>query len=787
MKTLDGNTLKKLGYAQVIDKLAEYAGFGVSRELIYGLEPLGQVDIINDRIKETDEAKEVLRLHPMFSFGALQDIREALHRGKIGGMMSLSELTAVGDMCRSARMTRGFFSDLKGNFPLLIGISRGLGTFKTIETALEKAIGSDGAIKDSASERLGQIRRNLKVSQERIKERLDNFVHNSSTAKYLQDPIVTIRAERFVVPVKQEYRNQVPGIVHDTSASGATIFVEPMAVMEANNDLIRLKKEEEEEIQAILKALTMVVNNFGEDLSNTVEILGNLDFIFARAKYSYDIDGVGAKISPVGNMKLLKARHPLLPGNVVPIDVYMKPDLKAMVVTGPNTGGKTVSIKTIGLLTLMALAGLHVPADQGTEIPFFRHVFADIGDEQSIEQSLSTFSAHLVNIIRILGEVTPDSLVLLDELGAGTDPQEGAALAMSILEYFYKKGAKVVATTHYSELKAFAYNRDGFINASVEFDVETLAPTYRLIMGIPGKSNAFEISEKLGLPESIIEKAAMYLTPDDNQVADLISGLEQDRLKAKTDREAAESLRLQVEAKAQELEEKQVALANKEVDLLQKAHAEAAEIVRKAREESDALYKELQQQVKAGMANGKQIHQTREKIKRLEDNLRDKVPDKEYMGVVPDKIELGQLVEIPKLNQKGYILQLPNENGDVQVQAGILKIMVKLSDLRTSKATKEQDGTVKIGGIGQRKAKTIASEIDIRGTLPEEAMELVDKYLDDAFISRMKTVRIIHGKGTGVLRKTIQEYLKDHRLVKSYKSGDYHSGGLGVTEVELDL
>lgn len=784
---MEEHTLKKLGYDQIIEKLAEYAGFGVSRELIYQLQPLGQVEEITQRVKETDEAKEILRLHPTFSFGALQDIREGLHRAKIGGILSLPELIAVDDMCRSARITRGFFSELKGNFPLLIGMSRGLGTFKTIETAVEKAIGSDGQVKDSASERLSQIRRNLKVSQERIKERLDNFVHNSSTAKYLQDPIVTIRAERFVVPVKQEYRNQVPGIVHDTSASGATIFIEPLAVMEANNDLIRLKKEEDEEIQAILKALTVVVNNFNEDLSHSVILLGELDFIFARAKYSYDIDGVGAKISPVGNMKLLKARHPLLPGNVVPIDVYMKPDLKAMVVTGPNTGGKTVSIKTIGLLTLMGLSGLHVPAEQGTEIPFFRHIFADIGDEQSIEQSLSTFSAHLVNIISILQQVTPDSLVLLDELGAGTDPQEGAALAMSILEYFYKKGARVVATTHYSELKAFAYNRDGFINASVEFDVETLAPTYRLIMGIPGKSNAFEISEKLGLPNSIIEKANLYLTPDDNQVADLISGLEQDRLKAKADREAAEAIRAQVEERERVLEEKRVALANKEVDLLQKAHAEAAEIVRKAREESDKLYKELQQQVKTGMVNGKQIHQTREKIKRLEDNLRDKVPDKEYMGVVPEKIELGQLVEIPKLNQKGYVLQLPNENGDVQVQAGILKIMVKLSDLRTSKAIKEQEGSVKISGIGQQKSKSIATEIDIRGTLPEEAIQLVDKYLDDAFISRMKVVRIIHGKGTGVLRKTIQEYLQGHRLVKSFKMGDYHSGGLGVTEVELDV
>ena len=749
------------------------------------LEPKKTVEKAREALAETTEAREILRLYPTYSIGGVRDIREGLKRAKLGGVLDVHELVQVADTCRAARQNKTFFSQVKGQFPILINLSKNLSLFKTIETAMEKAITPENTVADGASERLYSIRKRMTIHQERIQERLDNFIKNPNTAKFLQDPIVTIRDDRFVVPVKQEYRASVAGVVHDISASGATLFIEPMAVMDANNELQKLRLEEADEIQAILRALTSVVLSFQQELETTLYALAKLDFIFAKGQFSVALDGTTCKLNTDGKIQLKKARHPLIPGNVVPIDVFLDKQTKTMVITGPNTGGKTVTLKTIGLLTLMALCGLHIPAEYGSELSYFQQIYADIGDEQSIEQSLSTFSAHMVNLVAILNEADDTSLVLMDELGSGTDPTEGAALAMSILEYLFLVQAKVVATTHYSELKSFAYNKEGFINASVEFDVETLRPTYRLLMGIPGKSNAFEISKKLGLNAAIIERAASFLSADEQQVADLITNLEENKRKAEEERHEADLLLAKVVEQERQLKIKTLELQNKETAVLRKAHERALAIVKEAKEESEALYQTLKEQLKNAQNTGKEVQKTREKMKRMQEKLQEQIPEEQYLGSAPKKISIGQKVEIPKLRQRGVVLSLPDEKQDVLVQVGILKVTVKLADLRIDKKQDEKERSIGTNRVRLEKAKTIAPEIDLRGMMVEEAIEMLDKYLDDAFLANVKQLRVIHGKGTGALRAGLMPYLKKHRLVKSIRVGDYHEGGIGVTVVEL--
>ena len=784
---MEQNTLQKLEYHKILTKLSDCASFSLGKECCMALEPYADMETARGKLAETTEARDIYRLYPGFSLGPLRNIKDALHHAEIGGILDITTLTDIADTCRASRQNKASFAGLKTDHPILCAMAKELGVFKTVESAIEKAVTPEGQIADTASPRLYQIRLRLKNSQEKVRSRLDHFVRSPETAKFLQDPIYTLREGRFVVPVKQEYRSHVPGIVHDISSSGATLFIEPLAVMEANNDLLKLQREEEEEINAVLRALSMLIAGFYVDISQTLAILTEMDFIFARARLSEKMDAYAPKLNQTGQIKLVAARHPLLAGSVVPVNITMQRNLAAMIITGPNTGGKTVSLKTVGLLTAMALSGLHIPVDEGTEIAFFKDIFADIGDEQSIEQSLSTFSSHMVNIVRILREASRQSLVLLDELGAGTDPQEGAALAMAILERLYKKGAKIVATTHYSELKAFAYNREGFTNASMEFDIETLSPTYRLFMGIPGKSNAFEIAHRLGMEQAVIERAGLYLRPDDQQVADMIAGLEADRLKTEHERKAAATEHEQWLAKRKELEAQIVALKNQEASIIKQAKEEALRIVRENKAASDALLKELQNRLKEAGLSGKEAQQKQDRFKQMEAELQDAIPERQFAGVPPLHVELGQMVDIPKLNQHGYILTKPNANGDLQVQAGVLKINVNIKDLRSCNREEEKIGQVRLTGLQREKAAKISQEIDLRGQLPDEAIENLDKYLDDAYVAGLKRLRIIHGKGTGALRKALLEYLKGHRLVKSTQMGDYHEGGLGVTIVELDL
>ncbi|MBR0179810.1 MAG: endonuclease MutS2 [Firmicutes bacterium] len=791
---MDQRSIKKLEFDKIIALLSEHCNFAPSRELAEKLLPSTESYEAARLLAETDEARELLRLYPLFTCGGLWDVRPHLRKAEIGGVLDPEELVEISALCRAARTTKVFFSELKGNFPILTGLGRSLVFIRTVESAVEKAIGPDLSVNDDASERLASIRRKKAAKAEQVRARLDSLIKNPTTVRYLQDPIITIRDNIYVVPVKQEYRGQIAGVVHDTSGSGATLFVEPLAVMELNNELTALAKEEQEEIAAILRGLTLVVSRFAAEINADLVMLARIDFIASKGQLSYDLDAAAPKINDSGFIRLIKARHPLIPAaRVVPVDVELGRDISAMVITGPNTGGKTVTLKTIGLLTCMALAGLHIPADEGSEIACFDRVCADIGDEQSIEQSLSTFSSHMTNIVDILREADERSLLLFDELGAGTDPTEGAALAMAILKHAQSLGAKTVATTHYSELKAFAYNTPGFINASMEFDVTTLSPTFRLLMGMPGKSNAFEISRRLGLPESIIEEAAANLSSDDAAVAAMLSNLEDMRRELAAEKEKAAAYASSSAGREKRLREKEQQLAAKEADVLRRANEKAQGIVDDTLAKSRALFQEEQERIAQKESAQKAWQESQRKLKSLREQLEEETPAPVFAGEAPKEVRLGEAVFLPRLNQHGSVVALPDKDGQVTVQLGVVKMKAPLSDLRLSK----EDPSVKKGrrrGSGNttadmtfRKSVSVESSLDLHGMDTMEALPVLDKYIDDAFIAGLRTVEINHGRGTGALRKFVHDYLRDHRLVKAYRDGSFHEGGIGVTIVELNI
>ena len=697
----------------------------------------------------------------------------------------------LASLCRAARLSKAFFSELKGSYPIIQSLGKSLTILRTIESAVDKAIGPELNINDNASEKLSNIRRKTRDKSERIKERLDSIIKNPNTAKYLQEPIVTIRENRYVVPVKQEYRGQIAGIAHDMSSSGATIFIEPLGVLELNNELAVLHREEEDEITAILRALSLVAVGFMEELRANLIILARLDFIFAKGKLSNEMDAMAPQLNADGSFRLVKARHPLITAaRVVPVDIHLDKDIAAMVITGPNTGGKTVTLKLVGLLTCMALSGLHIPADSGSEIGCYKAVFADIGDEQSIEQSLSTFSSHMKNIVAILSTADAQSLVLLDELGAGTDPTEGAALAMAILDNLKARGARVIATTHYSELKAFAYNTPGFINASMEFDVATLSPTYRLIMGTPGKSNAFEISRHLGLPEEIIAAAEAGLSTEDVAVTAMLANLEDARRELAQQQEKIEKAEVYARTKEDYLRRQEQKLEAKQADIIRKANLEAQKIIDETRARSKALFEEEQRKIAAKESAQRTWQEAQRKLKNWREQLEEEIPEPVFAGSAPRQVKSGDYVHLPKLNQYGYVLSEPDSDGEVFVQVGVIKLKAKLDELRAAQPEKQHKnsrrGAGNSGIIAMNKASSVEPVLDLHGLDTLEAEPILDKYLDDAFIAGLRTVEINHGRGTGALRKFVREYLKDHRLVKGYHTAANNEGGLGVTVVELN-
>jgi len=616
------------------------------------------------------------------------------------------------------------------------------------------------------------------------------MISSSAYQKYLQEPIITVRGDRHVIPVKQEFRANIPGIVHDQSASGATLFIEPMAIVEMNNDIKKLKLDEENEIERILRELTALVDEKYDSIKTNMEILATLDFIFAKARFSLEFRCTEPRVNSKGIINIKKARHPLLKAeSVVPIDIYMGETFNTLVITGPNTGGKTVTLKTIGLLTLMAQSGLHIPANDYSEVAVFDEVFADIGDEQSIEQSLSTFSSHMTNIVSILEHVTPNSLVLFDELGAGTDPTEGAALAMSILELLHKKNIRTAATTHYSELKIYALTTEGICNASVEFDVATLRPTYRLLIGIPGKSNAFEISRKLGLSEEIIKRAKEFISQDDVKFEDLIRSLEEDKRKAEEERDIASRLKFELEKEKSEMDRRLEKLEAQKDRIIREARNEALEIVRRSKEEAGELIRELQDAIwKENEEKAAMIEKSRMKLRQRENDMEEKIGESLFKksGIAPLKdIRIGMAVKIINLDRTGSVLTLPDEDGNLTVQAGIMKINVNVNNLTAAEEEKEKPKRSSGVKVSSAKAMTVASQIDLRGQTLDEALMNVDKYLDDAYLGNLPQVTIIHGKGTGVLRAGIMQLLKSHSHVKSYRSGGFGEGGIGATIVEI--
>ncbi|WP_418792226.1 endonuclease MutS2 [Phosphitispora sp. TUW77] len=787
---MEQRNLDRLEYHKIIQRLQECTSFAVGKEMAGSLKPVTEKNIVLEKLKETTEAREILRFEPDLPIGGLRDIRRVLQKAAIGGVLGPSELLEAGDMLYAMRRLKNFFRDKGDTYPIVGAYAAQLCSLRDLEDKIRESIDCGGEVADNASPELRRLRSRMRDLQVHVKEKMDSILRSSEYQKFFQDPIVTKRGDRYVIPVKQEYRGQFPGIIHDQSASGATLFIEPMSVVEKNNELRRAAAEEKQEIIRILTKLSTQVSTYKDEISSSVEFSGQIDLIIAKGKLSQDMDAGTVKINDDNYINIIGARHPLLPGKAVPVTIRLGRDFRTLVITGPNTGGKTVALKTVGLLVLMVQSGLHIPVEPGSETGIFSAIFADIGDEQSIEQSLSTFSSHMTNIIGILSHVKSDTLALFDELGAGTDPTEGAALAMAILDYLHAKEVRVIATTHYSELKAFAFNRPGVENASVEFDIKTLQPTYRLNIGQPGSSSAFEIARRLGLSEDIISAARESLSGEDIKVTELIRELEDNRKTSEDDRRETERLKKEVQRLKDEYERKLADMSRKRAEIMSKARIEADEELRKARMEADGLIQEIKDAAKgAGQQELARAQNARSRLKRL--RAADNMDDNKANGEVPERVKSGQEVFLPKYSQHGIVISEPDANGSVGVQVGMMKLVLPLTELRlvknNNKGTDARKTLVETGGPGVMagKAKEISPEIDLRGLMVDEALEAVGKYLDDAYLAGLQKAQIIHGKGTGALRKAITDLLGGHRFVKEYRLGRYGEGGTGVTVVEL--
>jgi len=790
-RRLEEKALQKLEYMHILKMLAERCSSELGKEFTGKLEPSLDLEEIRKWLQETTQAKVILRLNPEFSLGGVRDIRRFLSQAKKGGIIEPGDFLLIQDTLSAFNKLKKFFNGGQGQkYQLLAEYIVNLPTLSQLEREIKLKIGEDGEVSDNASPELLRIRKQLRNLRGKVRDKLESMLRSAETQKYLQDPLVTIRNERYVIPVKQEYRGRVPGLVHDQSASGATLFVEPLAVVEINNEVRRYEAMEKAEVTRILRQLSELVTAHDLELQDILQALAQLDFIFAKGQLSNDLDCGEPLMNNQGNLKIVQGRHPLIKGQVVPITVHLGKTFDSLIITGPNTGGKTVSLKTVGLFVLMAQSGLHVPAQTGTELTVFDGIYADIGDEQSIEQSLSTFSSHLTNIVDILQKANSRSLVLLDELGAGTDPAEGAALAMSILEYLIDVKAKIIATTHYSELKSFAFEKKRVENASVEFDVNTLRPTYRLLIGVPGKSNAFEISQRLGLHKNIVERARQFLSKEQVRTADLIANLEMNQIIAEKDRQEAQVLKESMQEQYTSVKKQETELKRKEEIIIQKAQQEALTIVTDARRESEIILKEVKKEKRVtGPASAQKIQELRDKLRDKEDLLSEVAYQEAEDAVLnAGEIEPGMTVLIKRLNQKAQVQEKPNANGEVLVRAGIMKVLIDLKDLQRIEngETKQRLERTGVGRIVSAKAKDVSNELHLRGLTVDEALLETEKYLDDAYLAGLPLVRIIHGKGTGTLRKAVTGLLKKHNFVASYRLGGYHEGGHGVTVVELN-
>ncbi|MCD1259315.1 endonuclease MutS2 [Paenibacillus athensensis] len=783
---MNAKILKTLDYAKILHKLHHHAATSLGKAYVETLLPTGDFEEVKLRLAATDEAVNVERLKGNAPFGGIRDIRAALHRARIGGMLNAGELLDISTTSFGSRRLKRFVLALHEEYavPLLKAQVELLSDNKALEDRINSCIDENAVIVDSASPELGRVRSELRTGEARVRERLEQMIRSSSVQKMLQDALVTIRNDRYVIPVKQEYRSSFGGIIHDQSSSGATLFIEPESVVQLNNKLRELKLKEEAEIEKVLRALTALVAELVDELVADVDQLVLLDFTFAKAGLAREMKATMPRLNDRGFIKIKRGRHPLIAADaVVPLDLELGNDYSTIIVTGPNTGGKTVSLKTVGLLSLMAMSGLFVPAEEGSQLCVFDAIYADIGDEQSIEQNLSTFSSHMTNIISILRDMTPKSLVLLDELGAGTDPAEGSALAIAILDYIHRMGCRMIATTHYSELKAYAYQRPGTINASMEFDVQTLSPTYRLLVGVPGRSNAFAIAERLGLSRRIIESARGQVGEEEQRVESMIASLEENRLTAEAERETAAQLRREADQLRRELEAQKKELDEQRDKLLEKAERDAREAVAKARREADEVIAELRRMAReeAGSVKEHRLIEARRKLDQAAPELREK---RAAAKKRPERIEPGDEVQVASLGQKGHVVEIVNAT-EALVQLGIMKMKVKLADLDRVGGAAPKKAQATSPTVKRSRDEHVRMELDLRGMNLEEALMEADRFLDESIMSNLGQVYLIHGKGTGVLRTGMQEYLRRHKHVKSYRYGNYNEGGVGVTVVEL--
>ena len=776
--------LKTLEYDKIRAMVAERTQCCTGRELAEAMEPVFTNGEAASQMALTAEAEKLLIRTGRSPAEGFPDMRGCLKRVHAALYLSPGELLGVARCLKAIRLCKEALESAE-DCPLLGNLAQWLQAHRSIEEEIGRCIAGEEEISDGASPALLRIRRSMRIANDRVRERLGNMIRSATFQKYLQEPLVTIRNGRFVLPVKQEYRQNVPGLIHDQSGSGATLFIEPTAVVELGNEYKKLLGEEEEEIQRILSELTALCAPYSQDILEGLGILGQVDLAFAKARLGREMEGVQPEMDQQGFLRIIKGRHPLIPKEqVVPIDVWLGEEFTTLIITGPNTGGKTVTLKTVGLFALMAQSGLFIPAQTGSRLPVFQAVYGDIGDEQSIEQSLSTFSSHMTNIVEILKQADAGSLVLLDELGAGTVPVEGAALAMSILEELHSRGCRTVATTHYSEIKAFALTRAGMENASMEFDVDRLCPTYRLFIGIPGKSNAFEISKRLGMEERLIEKAREYLKGEDVKFEDVISGAEAQRRRAEEERRLAAAERDATAKLREEMEKQRARLEGERETLRAKAREDSRRLVNETREEMEKLVAAIR--AIPGLdqrAADRVIQRSRDALRKREADLAEPLEKKSQdPGAAPKQVRPGETVRILSLDQKATVLSPADAKGDVQVQAGIMKLTVKLKDLRLIQDTAPTKGVGKVQLDTQRQG---GLELDVRGKLVDEAILEVDRYIDNCLMSGLDQVSIIHGKGTGALRAGIQDYLKRDKRVKSYRMGAYGEGDAGVTVVTL--
>ena len=804
---MNEKSLKILEFHKIISQLTEYAASQPGKAMCQSLVPSSDYEEILTWQTQTTDAVSRVRMKGTISFSGVKEIGDSLKRLEIGSSLNITELLSISSILTVAARARSYGrhepqegEDASEEFDSLEPMFKALEPLTPLNNEIKRCILSEDEVADEASPGLAHVRRSMKITADRIHTQLNSMLN--SNRSYLQDAVITMRNGRYCLPVKSEYKNQVPGMVHDQSSTGSTLFIEPMAIVRLNNEMRELEIKEQKEIEAVLANLSIQAASYTEELKLDMELLSQLDFIFAKAALARHYKCSAPVFNNRGYIHIKDGRHPLLdPAKVVPINLWLGKDFDLLIVTGPNTGGKTVSLKTVGLFTLMGQAGLHIPAWEGSELAVFDEVFADIGDEQSIEQSLSTFSGHMTNIVQILSQADARSLCLFDELGAGTDPTEGAALAIAILSFLHNMKCRTMATTHYSELKVFALSTPGVENASCEFNVETLKPTYRLLIGVPGKSNAFAISKKLGLPDYIIEEAKNHLEAKDESFEDLLTSLEESRLTIEKEQEELKSYKEEISQLKSRLSQKEERLEERRDKILKKANEDAQRILREAKETADSTIRQINK-LSADSGLNKELEaqraKLRDKLKQTDEKLaiKTKGPSK---TISPKKLKIGDGVKVLSMNLKGTVSTLPNAKGDLYVQMGILRSLVNIRDLElldeqdvSGPSIPEKNSRYRVargsgrpsgGGIQVSKSASISPEVNLIGMTVDEAMPVLEKYLDDAYLAHLETVRVVHGRGTGALKNAVHQRLKKLKYVKDFRLGVFGEGDSGVTIV----